>query len=128
MTMAAAALWAVVSGAVQAQTRAAPALVDISPCMNKSSQAERYACYDELEAAVRAALADSAPAPAAAPEVSESPAVESADRPVANAANSTQTEVDTFGRTDTARVLPNAEGEQELHDRIASLEERVPGR
>ena len=127
-------LYCTVSGSALAQGPA-PVLVDISPCMNLAVSAERYACYDKLEDAVRAAQRGT---PQVAGEPSDArPAAPARDIPVAAApaapAQDVATPVASFGQetpasAEAAKVVANQDGEEELHDRIVSVQEREPGR
>lgn len=103
----------------------APILVDIAPCMALTSAADKHACYDRLEASARSAPA-TAGTPPVLPVVPVAPAQPAAPLPPAPAAQA----VASFGNTTpaAARVLTSTDGQQELHDRIASLQEREPGR
>jgi len=108
-----------------------PVYVDISPCMAMQSDESRYNCYDLLEAQIRAAK-----------ERESSLPVVSIQRNVrqnqTENEQSDEVEVDTvasFGtenaavgqnRAATARVLENADGEQELVDLITLLDMKVP--
>lgn len=118
-------------------------LVNIAPCMALATNAERYACYDRLEAVVRAAQnspvisAESATpagnAPAAPSRSSTaSDTVEPGTVSVAiSPAAPTATTVENFGvaaDTGGARVAIGTDGDEELHDRITELREREPGR
>ncbi|MES2623783.1 MAG: hypothetical protein V4628_00760 [Pseudomonadota bacterium] len=115
-----------------------PVLVDISPCMNLEANADRYACYDKLEAAVRAARDAqqlTVTPPVVAPSVNPQPNV-STNSPPAPATAPVQraaTAVETFGQqnpvsTQAAEVVANQDGEEELHDTITALQEREPNR
>ncbi len=118
-------LLALSAGTLQAQDAV---FVDIAPCLMLELHATRMACYEDLDAAVRAARPASAtvqatepqapvvaqPAPASATPVDPTPAAV----------------IESFGNQTpvTARVLANEAGEQELLDTITGLREREPGR
>jgi hypothetical protein len=118
-------------------------LVNIAPCMALATNTERYACYDQLEAAVHAAqnspaISAVSPTPAGnepaaasrsgtAPDTGE-PDILDVPTP---ATVPTATTVENFGvapDTGGARVATGADGAEELHDRITDLREREPGR
>lgn len=121
----------VCAGQTQAQNGDA-VLVDIAPCMKLQTSPERHGCYDSLEAAARAALqqAESGIAQAVQP----SAVVPAVQEPIISESSASEPEelatVDDFGEVPpaAARIVANGEGEQELHDRIAALDEREPGR
>jgi hypothetical protein len=106
--------------------------------MNLAASADRYGCYDKLEEAVRASQRSSVQqteglradgGPVVPGPVNDQT---SATRPVAPAQNLT-TDVTEFGKqspvaAEAAKVRANQDGEEELHDRIVSVQEREPGR
>lgn len=108
-------------------------LVDIAPCMELASSAERYACYDRLEAEVRAARSATPALSAASPATVPPAAPQPASTPSPASVPGASTTVAEFGQsspseTQAAQVVANSGGEEELHDRITDLQEREPGR
>lgn len=112
-----------------------PAMVDIAPCMALADNVERYACYDALAASVSAdgnAMQQVAPEtaqPATVPRTAAAPAVESP--PVSAEMSSTAVAEfgkDTPSKTETAQVIANENGDEELHDVITDLSQREPNR
>jgi len=131
-------------------------MADIAPCMSLEDNAARYACYDKLEAGIKAAMAStikavttspepapkvlSAPEPPQAPAVAET-SIAAQPQPSAVAETSTAAQpqppeqisqpIETFGRqtpAQAARVLTTTEGDTELRDTIVSMQEREPTR
>lgn len=120
------------TGAASAQDNNA-VLVDIAPCLPLTADAERHACLDRLVDGVKAAqqrqatpqVNISVAPPAQKPSVPAAVVV-----PQQTSAQTAATNLENFG-TETpvqARVQANEEGEQELVDRIATMEEREPDR
>ena len=128
---------------VQAQS-STPVIVDIAPCMTLTVNAARYACYDRVAAAAREggstpALTTAPPPVAPATVPADVPANVPASPPQAADASApppvqtTATSVEAFGQlspseTRAAQVRANSGGEEELHDRIASVQQREPNR
>jgi|SRR5690606_35049498 len=120
--------------------------VDIAPCMRLTDSASRHACYDELEATVRAAQVlqsgmDQAP-PVPAPDLPDAAArgpdeappppvidarpASSRAEPASPAANAA---LQAFGQSSAqARLSERADGSQELIDTVVDLQEREPNR
>jgi hypothetical protein len=95
--------------------------VDVSRCVVLLDPDQRYKCFDEITAHLRT---DEQPAAvtAAAPR-----SVEKSNESVVDPASDTT--VREFGLdSSSARVTENEEGEAELRDTIAQLEEREPGK
>lgn len=122
------------SCSIAAQTQT-PVMVDIAPCIALTDNAERYACYDRLAASVR--VEDSASQRVAAEPPQRAPASTPVPAPVAEPqpvpAATASIPVAEFGRdvptkTETAQVLANDSGENELHDVITDLVQREPNR
>jgi hypothetical protein len=108
------------SSLVAAQDNAATH-VDVSRCVVLVDPDERYQCFDEITAHLRTGTRP-AVATAAAPRP-----VEKSSEPVAKEVSDTA--VREFGLdSSSARVTKNQEGEAELRDTIAQLEEREPGK
>jgi hypothetical protein len=113
---------------------------DITGCMQVTNASEKYACYLRLESEVRAAGATTAittpaPQPAMPQHVTPqavTPTTQQANipatAPTQASANDTLANFGKQSPAAEARVQANADGEQELHDRITALEEREPGR
>lgn len=92
--------------------------VDVSRCVVIASADLRYRCFDEVTAHLRSKVQVTTSTPAQKEEVS-APA-EQAQR---------ETIIREFGRDSaTAEVKNNDDGNAELRDTIAHLEEREPGR
>ncbi len=111
--------------------------VDIGPCMAIANASDRYACYDALEAQIRAARAREAELPVVSlpRNTRQQPAATMPETAAMPPSTETVTDVADFGREppavadsrqNTARVLESADGEQELVDTISSLDERLP--
>lgn len=117
---------------------AAAQMVDVSGCRAIEDRLQRFDCYERLEEASAAARSASevappppqaevtrvAPAQPSAADTRAAPAEQSAT-PGARASDQV---VDTFGtRSQTpARILDGADGNSELLDTVAALEQRLP--
>lgn len=123
--------------AFQAQAQTAGVYVDIGPCMAMESDEERYACYDLLEAQIRAAQTREVSLPTVSiprnTRQQQAPVNEVVDA-VEDSANTVET-IDGFGRESvsttrnreaSARVLETEEGDNELVDTVTNLDERIP--
>ena len=110
--------------------------VDVSRCVVLVNPEQRHQCFDDITAHLRsntqAVPVSAAPVSAVAPlppeNLRESPVkAAEASKPAAEVAN--ETAVREYGLdTTSARVADNAQGDAELQDTIAKLEEREPGR
>lgn len=128
-------LYCTVLNSAQAQN---PVLVDISQCMDMTTDDERYACYDRLAQTVRASQNAASQQLPDEPANAEPVVVSSAKEPAPPKASPAPprlpaASVAEFGQetpatTDSAKVVANDLGDDELHDRIASVQEREPGR
>lgn len=127
--------------------QSSPVMVDISPCLSITDNQAKFGCYAELEARVRAEMDSNVSNPATVaptvtaetpaqvpPAVAESPGraapAAEAEPEVADTSEPSPA-VEEFGRqtpVQAARVQASEEGEEELRDTIASLQEREPGR
>ncbi len=95
--------------------------VDVSRCVIMTNVEQRHECFDEITSHLRsddAAIQVPVSSPVRTAEVS---------LPVADITN--ETAVSEFGlESSKAEIASNDDGDAELHDTIAELEEREPGR
>ncbi|MES2624873.1 MAG: hypothetical protein V4628_06320 [Pseudomonadota bacterium] len=96
--------------------------VDVTRCVAIINAAERHECFDEITAHLRSDSPQSPVTTVIAPSQAK-------EEYASSETASTETTVREFGlESSGARVTSNDDGEAELIDTIADLEERQPGR